>query len=100
VGSDQQIVVGGDELVAHWRNNSSAKVRIDIEIDNKAKVSELLESLACHVLVIQDALRTRHPPKIEFFANHIFILYRGIAVAGDDLEFRRQQIVFLLAIGF
>lgn len=39
-----------------------------------------------------DALRTRHPPKIEFFDHYILILYCGIVSINDRLDFTHQQI--------
>lgn len=56
------------------------------------EIASLLESYGCHPLAIKDAFRTRHPPKLERFENHAFILYRGIHRIESTLTYHHQQI--------
>lgn len=45
-------------------------------------------------------MRVVHPPKLEFFEDHLFILYRGLSNVGQQLEFMHQQIAFFVGETF
>jgi len=82
---------GGPELVASWRG-AGGRLWLDIEGEPGEPERELLLSLGCDDLAIRDSFRTRHPPKIEHFEAHTFILFRGIAKLDETLELTPQQI--------
>jgi len=82
---------GGPELVAGWRSGGG-RLWLDIEGEPGDRERELLLSLGCDDLAIRDSFRTRHPPKIEHFEEHTFILFRGIAELDEQLELTPQQI--------
>ena len=78
----------------------STCVWIDIiatETIDKSLINFLESTLNLNPLVIKDAFRKRHPPKIEFFENYIFMLYRGISQAGEKLDFEHQQMAFFIS---
>lgn len=95
--SDIGVTEGGDELIAKWRTDVSSRLWVDIEIDDPEWVNRKLAELNCHPLAVQDALRKRHPPKIEAFEEHLFILYRGILEVSEPIDFQHQSVAFFIS---
>lgn len=82
---------GSRELIDLWLKQGG-KIWIDVEQENEQTVVNLLTSLGCHALAINDVQRSNHPPKIEHFAQHSFVLYRQIKAIHDDLSLSMQSI--------
>ncbi len=93
-----QVTVGDEQLVKDWTYNQQTRLWVDILYDpnNPQQAKDFLATMGCHELAISDALRPRHPPKIEYFEREIFIVYRGIHRTGELLEFEHQQIAFFI----
>ncbi|GAB3091900.1 magnesium transporter CorA family protein [Aestuariicella hydrocarbonica] len=93
------IITGNESQIDTWKKTPGANIWIDIQKQNldDPEIKELLLEFNCHPLAIQDAVRKRHPPKIEFFDEQIFILYRGISAVIDDLVFEHQQMGFFIS---
>ncbi len=89
--------LGSEELLSVWRDNPSYTLWIDIHIEDIESVKTMLKELNIHPLAIEDALRSRHPPKIEFFDEQIFILYRGIENINGSLDFEHQQLALFIS---
>ena len=90
----------GKERIAEWRQEPGSKIWLDIQFSDLAEPRDILDNFGCHPLAIQDALRTRHPPKIEGFEQHLFILYRGILSVTDEIQFEHQQVAFFVSDRF
>lgn len=97
--SDDKIIRGGKELLSQWKEMPGSTLWIDIQDDLDTEVREFLLELECHPLAIQDAMRVRHPPKIEDFDDHTFLLYRGITDLNSNLEYQPQQLAFFVKEG-
>ena len=82
---------GGQELIANWHERGG-KLWLDLDGLPESELRPLLLSLGCDELSIRDALRKRHPPKLEHFPDYSFILFRGIAQLDDTLELSGQQL--------
>ena len=92
---------GSTELMDEWKNkNDGSFLWVDCHYDSIAEANTLLEEFKIHPLAIEDALRARHPPKIEFFDEQLFILYRGIAKINGPLDFTHQQIGLFVSANF
>ncbi|WP_438863120.1 magnesium transporter CorA family protein [Neptunicella sp.] len=91
------ITIGGEELIDKVQHTPGAKIWIDVELTDKESVRQFLSNHDCHPLAIADALRDRHPPKIEFFDSHIFILYRGVLAIDNDLDIEHLQLAFFVS---
>ncbi|SHK79069.1 magnesium transporter CorA family protein [Halomonas caseinilytica] len=98
--ADGHACLGGEELIAHWREAADSRIWIDLQGESAAREHELLEAFGCHPMAIDDAQRDRHPPKIEEFDDHTLILYRGISSFDDELDYVPQQMAFLLGERF
>ncbi|TGD75834.1 metal transporter [Mangrovimicrobium sediminis] len=83
--------LGQEELLGMWRANGG-QVWLDIEHGPDQHVHELLESMGCDPLAIQDSFRTRHPPKVEEFDDTTFVLFRGISTLDENLDLEPQQV--------
>lgn len=96
--SDGTIKSGPEGQIDQWQADSQSSIWIDIQFGKQdtSTISALLLELECHPLAVKDALRKRHPPKMEVFSEHIFMLYRGISHINDNLEFDHQQIAFFV----
>lgn len=81
-----------DELLADKRN----KLWVDLTSEDADLVRELLNKFKVDPLVIDDTLRKSHPSKIEFFDEHLFILYRGIRAIEDHISFEHQSITLIV----
>ncbi|MCR8922948.1 magnesium transporter CorA family protein [Dasania sp. GY-MA-18] len=97
--SDNKVSTGHQEQIAMWQQDAHKKIWIDIQYDdhNIEQYSELLASLDCHHLAITDTFRKRHPPKVELFDDHIFLLYKGIHAIENNLKYVHQQIAFFIS---
>lgn len=100
VSPNGAIQTSKEDLVDQWKIHQNAILWVDCHYDSISEASALLEEFNIHPLAIEDALRTRHPPKIEFFDEQLFILYRGIANINGPLDFTHQQIGLFVAEKF
>ena len=91
---------GGVELVDAWRDSDEKIIWIDIESISNNDDEELLRRFGIHPLAIQDALRPRHPPKIERFKDFLFILFRGLDADTNGIDFGVIQLSFFVGERF
>lgn len=83
---------GGAELISLWRQSRESIAWVDIENEGKGEEEKLLADFGVHQLAIQDALRPRHPPKIERFDNYLFVLLRGLDADSEGIDFGAIQL--------
>lgn len=90
---------GGEEQIAIWKSEPESRLWVDVQSEghkNHSAEADLLISLGCHRLAIEDSQRDRHPPKLEDFDDHVFILYRGIARFDSQLNHEAQSLSFFV----
>ncbi|MBA6297182.1 magnesium transporter CorA family protein [Colwellia sp. MB02u-9] len=92
ISATKKTVFGSSELIKQWQENDDTTLWIDLDNVELEEEKRLLTQFNCHPLAINDALRERHPPKIELFNDYIFMLYRGIIANDDGLRFGHLQI--------
>ncbi|MFO7648666.1 MULTISPECIES: magnesium transporter CorA family protein [Halomonas] len=100
VDAEGRVMIGGEELIARWRETEDGRLWIDLQGEPMAREREMLEAFDCHPMAIDDAHRERHPPKIEEFEGHTLILYRGIASFDAELNYAPQQVAQFLGERF
>lgn len=81
------VVRGGQELIESWQASDNGMLWLDIGSEEPGVETHLLRQFDIHELTIQDALRQRHPPKVESFQNYLFILLRGLDADSKTLDF-------------
>ena len=79
--------LGGKELIAAWKESDSSLIWVDIESEPYEAEKTVLLEFGIHPLAIQDALRARHPPKIERFEDFLFLLLRGLDADTAGIDF-------------
>ncbi len=93
--------VGNADLIARWQETPGAILWADFA-GNDAQTEEkiLVEAFGLHPLAIHDAQRNRHQPKVEAFADHVFILLKGLGADRDSFDFNTIQIAMFVGEHF
>jgi len=92
----------GDEgLLAEWADNPDRWIWMDFDNEEPLREKALfLETFGLHPLVISDAQRERHPPKLELFSGYFFLLLNGLDATTMDIDFHTIQIAFFVSDRF
>ncbi len=99
--SSNEVVAGGEELVAAWRQNADTSLWVDISGESADVEARFLrETFGIHPLAIKDAQRIRHPPKIEAFDNYTFILLKVPDSDSAGLKFSTTQLTLFIGERF
>jgi len=91
---------GGKELIADWEASDSKLIWVDIGGEPHYSEEALLNGFGIHPLAIQDALRPRHPPKLERFEDFLFILLRGLDADTTGMDFGVVQLSLFIGDRF
>jgi magnesium transporter len=95
------MVTGDEQLLAAWQSDPDAFIWADFDRNDEHADRQVLDAcFGLHPLAINDALRERHPPKIESFANCVFILLKGLGTLSDEFEFRTIQLAMFIGQRF
>jgi len=96
-----EITSGGQELVTVWQQNADTCIWLDCADEPKATEKQFLQdSFGLHSMAIQDAQRTRHPPKLESFGDSTFILLKPLSADLEDLHFSTIQLAIFIGKRF
>ena len=96
-----ELTAGHEELFAVWQQEPETIIWADfVENDPQLEKELLVSVFGLHPLAVQDAQRDRHPPKIEVFDDHTFILLKGLGTKSDEFEFKTIQLAFFLGQRF
>jgi len=91
---------GGKELIADWEASDSKLIWVDIGGEPHYSEEALLDGFGIHPFAIQDALRLRHPPKLERFDDFLFILLRGLDADSIGIDFGVIQLSLFIGDRF
>lgn len=92
---------GGAELIDVWREEPQTIIWVNLfEEDSQVERDLLGKHFGVHPLAIQDAQRDRHPPKIERFGDHVFLLVRGLTGEVPSLDSSIVQIALFVGARF
>ncbi len=92
VQSDGALQRGGLELLEQWRADSGSHIWIDLHGVPDEQEYPVMAAFGLHDLAIRDARRQRHPPKLELFEDHLFILLSELGDHGPELDFNAIQL--------
>jgi len=99
--SSKQLTSGGTELIGQWARSPEAEIWVVLGGESTESDRSLLaEHFKIHPLAIADALRDRHPPKIEAFSNSTFILLKALDAVSSSLELGTVQLSIFLGERF
>ncbi|MGR9053545.1 MAG: magnesium/cobalt transporter CorA [Gammaproteobacteria bacterium] len=95
------LVYGGEELVQRWRDEPESCIWVDFDAEDKQSERAFLERhFQFAKLVLDDAQRDRHPPKLEWFDDHFFLLMKAFNAATDSIDFEILHIAFFVGERF
>ena len=97
ISEDGEATTGGAELVAPWlaQRASGGTETIWIDVGGEEAEGErrwLTETFGVTTSTSQTLFAPRHPPKLEAFDDHLFLLLRGLASRSDSIAFGTIQI--------
>jgi len=92
---------GGAELLDQWSNDIDTVLWLDINGVLEDSTTEMLQDrLGLHALALQDASRDRHPPKIEDFDDHTFLIFKGLSADSESIDCSTIQIALFVGERF
>ena len=92
---------GDQRLLAGWREHPDVVVWADFDAEDKDfERTLLLEHFELSPLALDDAQRERHPPKLEWFADHFFLLLKGFTAGTDSIDYEVVHISFFVGARF
>jgi magnesium transporter len=95
------LTAGGAEQLDRWQASGDAIIWADLAYESESAERQLMmDYFALHPLAIQDAQRERHPPKVEAFEDHTFVLLKGLDAESQDLHFGTIQIAIFIGPRF
>ena len=91
----QKIQTGDASLIEQWRQQGGY-IWLDIQQSLSLTVEKLLAEFDAHDLAIKDIRRERHPPKVEVFDEHTFVIFRGVKSIDNKLNIKPLQMSFFV----
>ncbi len=96
-----ELVQGGDELIERWSENPETKLWVHFDgTMGEADLDLLREKFGIHPLALQDANRDRHPPKLERFEDHTFLLFKPLSRDSKDSDCSMIQMAMFVSKRF
>ena len=97
----QELHSGGEELIPLWQGNPQALIWVDFsQHDDEHEKELMVNQFGLHPLGVQDAQRKRHPPKLESFKDHTFLLLKGLSDVAEDFQFSTIQLAVFIGPRF
>ena len=88
---------GDESLFSEWSHNPDLWMWADFKDEELlSEKKHFIERFGFDPLVISDAQRERHPPKLEIFGGYLFLLLQGLDADTVDIDFRTIQIAFFI----
>ena len=92
---------GAMELLDEWQRQHDVLLWADFRGEAPEQERRvLMDRFRLHPIAIQDAQRERHPPKLEAFDDHTFILLKGLGRETPDFTFETIQIAVFVGDRF
>lgn len=100
-----KLQTGDETLVRAWLKEPNGFLWLDLHPQEgvpqeDAEDTAWLREFGVHPLAIQDAQRTRHPPKYEAFNDMLFILLRSVSVESTSIDLKTVPIALFLGTNF
>lgn len=100
IGKDGEVTAGGIELLDRPRKPDEW-LWLDLQDEPAAEERKLLQGgFGLDALAVADAQRDRHPPKLEVYDDHFFLLLKGLDAATQDIDFTTIQIALFVGPDF
>ena len=92
---------GDESMLDEWSNNTDLWMWADFSNAEQGREKEIFtETFKLHPLAISDAQRKRHPPKLEAFDEHFFVLMQELDASASDIAFSTIQVALFVGKRF
>lgn len=92
---------GTEEQIDDWQKDPMSSIWVHITGELDKPLQDLLRSrFGIHRLALQDASRDRHPPKLEEFEDHTFLIFKTLTAATTDTNFNTLQCIMFVGDRF
>ncbi len=99
--SSGRLESGDAALCPLWQQDTDTLLWLDLVDEDPGSEQQLLQqTFGLHPLAIQDAQRSRHPPKLEAFDNHSFLLLKELTADSITVEFATVQLALFIGERF
>lgn len=99
--SSKQLQAGAAELIDLWKLDPDLVIWVHITGELNMRLEELLQcDFGIHRLALQDASRDRHPPKLEEFSDHTFLIFKNLTATTTDTNFSTLQSIMFVGENF
>jgi len=99
--STKEITAGNVDLVEQWSTGDDLRIWIHITGELTKPIQDILRTrFGIHRLALQDASRDRHPPKVEEFEGHTFLIFKTLTAATTDTSFSTLQSIMFVGERF
>ncbi len=96
-----EVRAGGEALIDQWKQDPETSIWVDLDGTELERERRLMRDVfAINELAVSDALRERHPPKLELFDDYLFVLLKGLDAETIDLDFQTIQIALFIGERF
>ncbi|MEP2776545.1 MAG: magnesium/cobalt transporter CorA [Luteolibacter sp.] len=101
IPATKELHTGGEELVGRWMEDSAAIIWLRFTGELGEDSQQLLrDKFGIHRLALQDATRDRHPPKLEEFADHTFLIFKTLTGESTDTKVATLQSILFVGERF
>jgi len=84
-----------------WKKNAQDLIWVDIDSEPEVTERDILENqFGINTLAVDDALRDRHPPKLEWFEGYFFLLLKAFNAQSTSTDFGILHISFFVGDHF
>jgi len=92
---------GDESMLDEWNSSPDLWMWADFSNLEQQREKEIFaETFKLHPLAISDAQRKRHPPKLEAFDEHFFVLMQELDATASDIAFSTIQVAFFVGKRF
>ncbi len=99
--AEKKLRTGGQELIDDWDKNLTAVIWVSfIGVLEEDSQRMLRDKFGLHRLALQDATRDRHPPKLEEFDDHTFLIFKTLTGETSDTKVSTLQSILFVGERF
>ncbi len=97
----KELRTGGQELIDEWSKNPASIIWVSFTGALEEESQKMLrDKFGLHRLALQDATRDRHPPKLEEFDDHTFLIFKTLTGESTDTKVSTLQSILFVGERF
>ena len=97
----KELLTGGADLIERWVADPEAVIWVRFTGELGSEPQKMLrDNFGLHRLALQDATRDRHPPKLEEFSDHSFLIFKTLTGEATDTKVATLQSILFVGERF